>query len=183
MSEANAGPLVATGAGPSQVAMTVLRTASAVAVLLGVYFVLPLDGRGSVALRGLVVVVGLAVFGAVFVRQMRQIRDAQYPVLRAVEAIALVATLFVVVISSVHWAIDQATPGSYSEALSRLDSLYFTVTTLGTVGFGDITPTTEATRAVTTVQIVMGVALLGAGIRMMLGVAQRVAEERQTGRQ
>ena len=59
--------------------MTVLRTASAVAVLLGVYFVLPLDGRGHVALRGLVVVVGLVVFGAVFVRQMRQIRDAQYP--------------------------------------------------------------------------------------------------------
>jgi len=33
------------------------------------------------------------------------------------------------------------------------------------------------------VQIVMGVALLGAGIRMLLGVAQRVAEERKTGRE
>jgi cytochrome bd-type quinol oxidase subunit 2 len=163
--------------------MTVLRTATAVALLLGVYFLLPFDGRGGAALRGLVVVAGLALFGAIFVRQMRQIRDAQYPMLRAVEAIALVATLFVVVISTVHWGLDQATPGSYSEALSRLDSLYFTVTTLGTVGFGDITPTTDATRAVTTVQIVMGVALLGAGIKMMLGVAQRVADERQTDRQ
>ncbi len=172
------GALGTTSAGPRQVAATLVRTALAVAALLSVYFLFPLNGGDNIVLQGVAVFVGLVAFGAIFVRQMRRIRKARYPVLRAVEAIALVATLFVVVMASLAWGLDQATPGSYSEALSRLDALYYTVTTLGTVGFGDITPTTEVTRAVTTVQIVLGVALLGAGIRMMLGVAQTVAQDR-----
>ncbi len=63
--------------------------------------------------------------------------------------------------------------------MSRLDALYFTVTTLATVGFGDITPTSDVARAVTTVQMVMGVVLLGVGVRLLVSVAQKAAEERR----
>ncbi len=155
------------------------RTLLAVAALLFVYFLLPLNDRDNVLVGLVAVVVGLSVFGAIFVRQLRQIRRAQYPVLRAVEGIALVATLFVVVMASVHFGIDENTADSYSQAMSRLDALYFTITTLATVGFGDITPTSQLARAVTTVQMVMGVALLGVGVRLLVGVAQKAAEERR----
>lgn len=156
------------------------RTVLAVAALLFVYFLLPLNSRDNVTLGVVVVVVGLSVFAAIFVRQLRQIRRAQYPVLRAVEAIGLVATLFVVVMASVHFGISETTANAYSEGLSRLDALYFTITTLATVGFGDITPTSPFARAVTTVQMVMGVALLGVGVRILVGVAQKAAEERRS---
>ena len=99
--------------------------------------------------------------------------------LRAVESIALVGCLFVVVVASIHYSLWLANHDSYSEALSRLDALYFTVTTLATVGFGDITPTSTLTRSVTTVLIVLGVALLGAGVRVLIGVASQVNEERR----
>ena len=80
--------------------------------------------------------------------------------------------------STSRWG--SARPGSYSEALSRLDALYFTVTTLATVGFGDITPERAAlTRTVTTALIVLGVALLGAGVRILIGVASQVNEDRR----
>jgi hypothetical protein len=153
--------------------------AIAVTALLAVYFMLPLQNRDNIGVRAIAVIAGLAIFGAIFVRQMRQIRKARFPVLRAVEAIALVATLFIVVMASIHYSLAAATPSSYSEVLSRLDALYFTVTTLATVGYGDITPTSSVTRSVTMVQMVLGVALLGAGIRILMGMARMVAEERR----
>lgn len=155
------------------------RMAIAVTALLTLYFVLPLQDRGNFAVRAGAVIVASTIFGAIFVRQLRQIHKARYPVLRAVEAIGLVATVFIVAMASIHYGLAAATPSSYSEALSRLDALYFTVTTLATVGYGDITPTSEVTRSVTMVQMVLGIALLGAGIRALLGIGRMVAEQRR----
>lgn len=160
------------------VVIALLRTLVAVAALLLVYFQMPFESRDNMLLALTAVVLGLAAFGVIFVRQMRRIRDAEHPMLRAVEAVALVASLFVVVVAAIHHNLWLTDPNSYSEPLSRLDALYFTVTTLATVGFGDITPTSELTRAVTTVQMVLGVALLGAGVRVLIGVAQQAREDR-----
>ncbi|MEK8225808.1 potassium channel family protein [Oerskovia sp. M15] len=44
---------------------------------------------------------------------------------------------------------------------TRTDALYFTVVTLGTVGFGDIHPVGQAARIVTMVQIVFDLAVIG----------------------
>ena len=121
----------------------------------------------------------MSVFVAIFLRQLRRVRQADYPVLRAVEAIAVVATLFVVTMASVHFGIAETNADAYSEALNRMDSLYFTVTTLATVGFGDITPVSQTARVVTTLQMVMGVVLLGAGVRVLVAVAQAVTRERR----
>lgn len=166
---------------PRQVAGAVLRIVVAIAALLLVYFQMPLQSGDDVAFGAAAVVVGLAAFGVIFLRQVRRIRSAEHPMLRAVEAVALVACLFIVVMASIHYSLWLADHDSYSESLSRLDALYFTVTTLATVGFGDITPTTAVTRSVTTVQMVLGVALLGAGVRVLLGVASQVSEERRKG--
>jgi hypothetical protein len=158
---------------------TLLRILVATTALLCVYFTFPLTERDNVALGAATVVVGLTVFVAFFSRQLRQIRQADYPVLRAIEGIAMVGTVFVIAMASIHYALAQADPRSYTEPLSRLDALYFTVTTLTTVGFGDITPTTATTRAVTTVQMVLGLILVGAGVRLLLGVAQQTAAARR----
>ena len=124
------------------------------------------------------VVGALAIFGVVFWRQLRRIRSAQHPILRAVEAVVLVALLFIILMATIATAFSAADSSSYSEPLSRLDALYFTITTLATVGFGDITPTAPETRAFTMIQIVLGVALLGVGLRSMVVMAQQVKEER-----
>jgi hypothetical protein len=153
----------------------------AVAALLLAYFMVPLDTGDDLALGLMAVGVGLIVFAAIFVRQMRRIRIARHPFLRAVEAVAMVATLFVVTLASIHYGLAQSDPSAYSEPLTRLDAAYFVVTTLATVGFGDITPTSAVTRSVTTVQMVLGVVLLGAGVKVLLGVARDAAEQRTGG--
>jgi hypothetical protein len=161
------------------VAWALFRTAVATTALLWVYFMLPLSSRDNIALGAVSVGIGLTVFVAFFTRQLRQIRQADYPVLRAIEGIAMVGTVFVILMASIHYALAQVDPSSYSEDLSRLDALYFTVTTIATVGFGDITPTSATTRAVTTGQMVLGFILVGAGVRMLLSVAQQTAAERR----
>jgi hypothetical protein len=52
---------------------------------------------------------------------------------------------------------------------------------LGTVGFGDIAATSQAARVVVTVQILADLALIGAGVRVVLAAVQRgrAAQERE----
>lgn len=47
------------------------------------------------------------------------------------------------------------------EHWSVLDALYFCIITLGTVGYGDITPTTDAGKIFTIFYIIFGLAVIG----------------------
>lgn len=167
--------------GVRELLLTIARILIAMVSLLVAYFVFPLSDRDHGAV-GLVAVVGaLTIFGFVFWRQLRRIQTAAYPILRAAEAIVLVAMVFIVLMSSIAMAFSTSNASTYSEPLSRIDALYFTVTTLATVGFGDITPTASHTRAFTIVQILLGVVLLGVGLRSLVVVAQKARDDRTGG--
>ncbi|MGO8982823.1 MAG: potassium channel family protein, partial [Streptosporangiaceae bacterium] len=62
--------------------------------------------------------------------------------------------------------------------LTKTDALYFTVTVFSTVGFGDITPKSEAARVVLIVQMLGDIAILGAGARILLGAVRRGRQRR-----
>lgn len=47
------------------------------------------------------------------------------------------------------------------EGWSVVDSAYFCVVTLGTVGYGDITPTTNLGKLFTTIYIIVGLSIIG----------------------
>lgn len=55
----------------------------------------------------------------------------------------------------------------YVEGLSVLDALYFSVTTLTTVGFGDISPQTAAGKIFTILYILGGISLMLAFLNLM----------------
>ena len=57
--------------------------------------------------------------------------------------------------------------------MSRLDALYFTMTTFSTVGYGDISPKSEVARALVTGQLVVDLVLIGLIAKVILGTAQR----------
>ena len=66
------------------------------------------------------------------------------------------------------------------EGWSLLDALYFCVVTLGTVGFGDLTPTTATGRAFTIVYILFGLSILAAFLNM-LAAERHFIDQRRTG--
>ncbi len=64
-------------------------------------------------------------------------------------------------ISAVFWLILFGTISYHSlEDWSWIQSFYFTVVTLTTVGYGDLTPTTDDTRLFTAVFILIGVTVV-----------------------
>lgn len=66
------------------------------------------------------------------------------------------------------WAFTQILIGTlvfrWLEGWSAVDSLYFSVVTLATVGYGDLHPTTEAAKLFTVLYILLGLGVLAAFI-------------------
>ena len=52
---------------------------------------------------------------------------------------------------------------------SRLDCVYFTITTLSTVGFGDLNPTTPLARSLTVLLIIAGFGLMTLFVALLIG--------------
>ena len=155
-----------------RVALVLARSTITVVLLLVVYFALPLRDReddGTLVLF----LIGIAALVGMIVWQLRAITTAVHPALRAVEAFASAIPLFLLIFASTYVALDGARPGTFSEPLTRVDSLYFTVTVFATVGFGDITPLSQPARTLVTVQMVADLLVLGLLVRAMLEAVRR----------
>jgi voltage-gated potassium channel len=155
----------------------VLRSLLISAVLVVLYYELPLDRPWDTdtAVR---LLIGLLVFVGVMVWGVRTIAGSRYPGVRAAEALGLILPFFLLLFASTYFVMERATAASFTQPLTRTDALYFTVTVFSTVGFGDITAKSETARVVLIVQMLADLALLGAGIRVLLGAVQRGRERR-----
>jgi len=166
---------------PSRAPMKVIvsstvRSIGGVLLLVLIYFTLPFEGRlGAVPL--VLLGFGLALFGVTVYWQVRGIFRADYPLIRAVEGFAWAIPAFLIIFAIVYFEMSLYTPGSFSSRLSRLDSLYFTVTTFTTVGFGDITPITKTARSIVTVQMTIDIVALGLVAKTLLGAVGRTKDD------
>lgn len=156
--------------------VSALRVFGTSAALIALYYVIPLDKMDVPVWIPLTV--GLVILVAVTVVQIRAILNSTHPSIRALEALAATIPLFIVLFASSYFLMEQANPTSFSaESLSRSDALYFTITVLSTVGFGDITASTESARLVVSMQMILDLVLLGLGIRVIARAVQ-VGKER-----
>jgi voltage-gated potassium channel len=110
--------------------------------------------------------------------QVRKIVRAHYPALQAFEALGMIVPLFLMLFASTYFLMERASAANFTQPLTRTDALYFTVTVFSTVGFGDISPKSEAARIVLIVQMLGDIALLGAGVRVLLGAVRRGQQRR-----
>ena len=149
-----------------------LRAVGSTAAVVAIYYLLPLNHvTGWVAVTtlviGLVLLIGLVVF------QVRSIIASPYPVLRGTEALATSIPLFLLLFAATYVVMATMSAGNFSEPLTRTDALYFTVTVFATVGFGDITATTQAARLVVTGQMIADLIILGLAIKVIVGAVRR----------
>jgi hypothetical protein len=158
---------------------TVLLSLLTTAVLVTLYYVLPMD-RGFDAHTVLLLTVYLAVFVVVLIWRLRGLFRSRYPGLRAVETLALIVPLYLLLFATTYFLAERANSGYFSEQLTRSSALYFSVTVFSTVGFGDIVAKTDPARLVVTGQMILDVILLGFGVRVFVGAVNLARERRGT---
>ena len=141
------------------------------ALILGAFFVLPIGHESG--LRAILrLCADVALIGALIAWQIRRISAAELPELRAAEALGVIVAVSLVAFSAIYLALSHETPATFTERLSHARALYFTITIFSTVGFGDITPRTDAARMIVSAQMLLDLALIGAGVRLILNVAK-----------
>jgi voltage-gated potassium channel len=157
----------------------VLRGFLNTTLLVVVYYELPLTERfgADAAVR---VLIGLVVFVAITVWQVRGIIGSPYPAVKAFEALGLILPFYLLLFASTYFVMERTSAASFTEPLTRTDALYFSVTVFSTVGFGDIAPKSEAARIALIFQMLGDLALLGAGARLLLTAVQRGRQRRSS---
>jgi voltage-gated potassium channel len=158
-------------------AASLLRSAVAVAALLVVYFLAPLD-RPLDLVAWIEFGIGLLAFALILAWRIRAILHSDQPRLQAMQTVAVGLPTLLVGFAAAYVIIAANVPDSFTEALSRSDALYFTVSVFATVGFGDIAPRSEAARLVTTIQMLTGLVVVGLIAKVLVG-AVRLAERRR----
>jgi voltage-gated potassium channel len=162
------------------VALSMLRSVLTTAALVAVYYLAPLhlvlDTRTWIRF-GLI----LLLLVVLAVRQVQAILVSDVPRVRALEAAATGLPIFILLFASVYLVVANNRPDSFSEALDRTDAIYFTVTVFATVGFGDIVPLTELARIITTLQMVLGLIVVGFVARIILSAVQVAVRRREHG--
>jgi hypothetical protein len=156
---------------------TVVQAVLTTTVLVALYYVLPMD-RGFDAHTVLLLIVYLAVFAVVLTWRLRGLFRSRYPGLRAVETLALVVPLYLLLFATTYFLAERADSGYFSQPLTRTSALYFSVTVFSTVGFGDIVAKTDPARLVVTAQMLLDVILLGFGVRVFVGAVNLARERR-----
>lgn len=154
-----------------------LRSALVSILLVTGYFTVPITEHPATP-TGLLLVGGLVGVTILLTWHLRSIVRSPYPRARAAAALTTTATLFVVLFSGVYFVMSRSQAGSFTEPLSRLDAVYFTITVLATVGFGDIAAVTPAARVATTVQMLGDIVLVGVVARLVVGAVRRGLERR-----
>jgi hypothetical protein len=109
--------------------------------------------------------IGLLVVFREFVRAIR------YAV-RSPEAQALVATTALVLAGGTLFYM-------LVEGWSAVDALYFSVVTLATIGYGDLTPTTDLSKLFTVVYVLIGIGLVASTVATLATAAVRSGADRR----
>jgi Ion channel len=148
-----------------------LRALAITCLLVVAYYFLPFDhsfGPGTLATL-CAALLGVALM---ITWETRKILDSSYPAIKGIEALAMIVPLFLLIFASAYYLMDRSLPQSFGQHLSRTDSLYFTITTFSTVGYGDITAKTDGARVAVIFQMLGDLLVLGFGVRIIIGAVQ-----------
>jgi hypothetical protein len=141
-------------------------------MLAAVYFLVPWQGvhGGDAFVR---LIVSMTVFAAAAAWELHQTTRAELPQFRAITALGGLTPLFIVLYSGTYLALSHSSPGSFTVRLDHVSALYFMITTLSTVGYGDITAKTDLARMLVSVQMLLDLILIGSIVRLLAGAAQK----------
>ena len=177
----------ASDAGDAEPSRTI-RIGRGLLALVGVlvaYYTVPVGDVPSewdVLLAALGLIAGLGALVFVAVRQVRQMAEyeAGDPGVR-LDVLVLLVLVVVPLFSLGYYAIEQGDPSQFADLATKTDALYFTLSTLATVGFGDVHATGQLGRALVSVQIVFDLVFVAVLVSLLTAQLRARAAERRAG--
>jgi voltage-gated potassium channel Kch len=134
------------------------------------YFVVPVGEPNAplgVLAGSLCALAGLGLVAYVVVDEIRRADKRLRPA-----HLILLAELAIVIFALVYYAVAVRSPGQFGGLETRLDALYFSLTTVATVGYGDINAVGQLARALVSIQLVFNVGFIAAIVGMLKGKLQ-----------
>ena len=132
--------------------------------LIVAYFAVPVETDAPtwrLVLGVLLTAVAVFLAGWIIVRQVRFQVSGVGRIVR-IQGLLLLLEIVVVAFATAYYMLAESTHDQIAGVDTRLDSLYFTIVTMATVGYGDIHAVGQFARGLVTVQIVFNLIFVGA---------------------
>jgi voltage-gated potassium channel len=157
-----------------------LRASAVVGVLVALataaYYLIPVPGRMRQSTWVVLFGCGVVALGVLIVFAIRRLLRRASEDAR-IRGLVLLLVLTVMFFSYADRSVAEL-PGQFAELQTKTDALYFNVSTLATVGFGDVHPVGQLARGAVTLQIVFNLVFLGTAVTMITGVLRIKARGR-----
>ena len=144
-----------------------IQIAGLAILALVIYFVIPLDRHHAELVAGALVIVATFALVPMAIRRARRVLTSDQPVLLAAQSLAITLTLLIVSFSSIYFVLGAEHEGQINGVHTKIDALYFTITILSTVGFGDVTATGQGARVLVSIQMIVNLVFLAVAIRVL----------------
>ena len=154
-----------------------LTAACGLAVLL--YFVVPTSPRlptDAIVLRGLVAMAGIVVLALGIVWQLRRALDKGLDT--RIEGLVVTLVIVVLAFALGFYLLAAQDPGQFEGISTRVDALYFTMSTLSTVGYGDIHATGQLARILVITQMAFNLVFVATVAAVLSSRIRAVAARR-----
>ncbi|MFP3901754.1 MAG: potassium channel family protein [Acidimicrobiia bacterium] len=165
---------------PPHARRPLLRGGLVLAAVLVAYYAAPvgeIESDVALALSAVGLLVGVGVLGWLVVRQARMQLGARADASVSIQSLLVLAYVVVPMFALGYVGLERADPDQFVELETKTDALYFAISTLATVGFGDVAAEGQLARALVTVQIAFDlvfVAALGSLVTRL--IRRRIAD-------
>lgn len=157
----------------SAILLSVMRLTLLIIVILVLINLLPEEKDIRALGIGLSLLVLGSLYGWFVFAAVKRVRRSRFPVIRAAEGMASTVFVFLAVFATIYTFIDSDSNLSFSEDLTPFTALYFAMTVLATVGFGDITPISTVARSFAMVQMALDIVLIGVTVKVFSGAVNK----------
>ena len=128
--------------------------------MLVVYFAFPCAStrRSGTAVSLFLTTVGLGLLAVTMVTELKNLRHGA--AVRSAQSLALLFVMLVMAFSLAFFLLNRVDPDQVAGLHTRTDALYFTLSTMATVGYGDVHAEGQVARAVVCALIVFNVVVV-----------------------
>jgi len=150
--------------------------------MLIIFYAVPVSTQDStvrVALSVLLTLVGVGAVGWAIVEQLRRQLHTRS---EDIHTLLLLLPLAAIVFALGFFVLEEHSPSQLSGLSTRTDALYFTLSTLTTVGYGDITAQGQVARGLVILQLVFNAVFVGAAVSTVVATIRNRAPTSGGGR-